>query len=187
MTVDSDVQHQLLTVARDAIGHGLVHGKAPRVLVDGYPAALREISCSFVTLHIGAALRGCIGSLRAHRPLVADVTGHAYAAAFSDRRFSTLQQAELAQLRIHISILSPLYPLDFEGDDALLALLRPSTDGLLIESDGRRATFLPTVWSSIPEGKEFLAALKKKAGMENDQSVYKAWRYTTQDIEETRD
>ena len=186
MTVDTDGQQQLLTVARDAIGHGLVHAKAPKVIVDDYPAALREIACTFVTLHIGAALRGCIGSLRAHRPLAADVAWHAYAAAFSDGRFSPLQHAELAQIHIHISILSPLYPLDFEGDDGLLALLRPNTDGLLIESDGRRATFLPTVWSSIPDGKEFLAALKKKAGMELDQSGYKAWRYTTQYIEEAR-
>lgn len=187
MTVDSDAQQQLLTVARDAIGHGLVHGESPQVIVDDSPAALREIACTFVTLRIGTALRGCIGSLHAHRPLVADVTWHAYAAAFSDGRFSPLQPAELAQLHIHISILSPLHPLDFEGDDALLALLRPSTDGLMIERDSRRATFLPTVWSSIPEGKEFLAALKKKAGMENDQSVYKAWRYTTQNFEESRD
>ena len=129
MTVDSGGQQQLLAVARDAIGHGLVHTEAQEVIVDDYPAALREIACTFVTLHIGAALRGCIGSLRAHRPLAADVAGHAYGAAFSDGRFSPLQHAELPQLHIHISILSPLYPLEFEGDDGLLALLRPNSDG----------------------------------------------------------
>jgi len=186
MTVDTEGQQKLLTVARDAIGYGLVHAEAPEVIVDDYPAALRGIACTFVTLHMGAALRGCIGSLHAHRSLVADVAWHAHGAAFSDGRFSPLQQAELAQLHIHISILSPLYPLDFEGDDGLLPLLFPNTDGLLIESDGQRATFLPTVWSSIPDGKEFLAALKNKAGMEIDRSGYKAWRYTTQDFEEAR-
>ena len=56
----------------------------------------------------------------------------------------------------------------------------------MIEADGQRATFLPTVWSSIPDGKEFLAALKNKAGMDIEQSGYTAWRYTTQDFEEAR-
>lgn len=186
MTVDAGGQQQLLSVARDTIGHGLLHAEAPEVLVDEFPAALRQLACTFVTLHIGEALRGCIGSLRPHRPLVADVACHAYAAAFSDGRFSPLEHAELAGLHIHISILSPLQPLDFDGDDKLLTLLRPNIDGLLIESDQRRATFLPTVWSSFPGGREFLAALKKKAGMEISEAGYEAWHYTTQDFEETR-
>ena len=186
MTVDANGQEQLLKVAREAIGHGLVHAEAPEMLVDDHPAVLRQIACTFVTLHIGAALRGCIGSLRAHRPLVADVAWHAYAAAFSDTRFSQLQHAELAGLHIHISILSPLLPLDFDGEDSLLALLRPEVDGLLIEGGGQRATFLPTVWSSFPDGRDFLAALKNKAGMQSSGTGYKAWRYTTQDFEEVR-
>ena len=186
MTVEASEQQQLLTVARGAIGHGLEHAKAPAVRVDDYPAALCQAACTFVTLRTGEALRGCIGSLRAYRPLVADVAGHAYGAAFSDGRFSPLQHAELAGLHIHIAILSPLQPLDFDGDDNLLTLLRPNIDGLLIQSDHRRATFLPTVWSSFPGGREFLAALKKKAGMAIGETEYKAWYYTTQDFEETR-
>lgn len=184
MTVDESGQNTLLKVARDAIGHGLVHADAPEVTVDDYAAPLRQITCTFVTLHIGEALRGCIGSLRAHRPLVADVARHAYAAAFSDVRFSSLQHTELAELRIHISILSALEPVGFHSDDNLLALLRAEVDGLLIEVGDYRATFLPAVWSSLPDGRDFLAALKKKAGMQADATGYNAWRYTTQDFEE---
>ncbi len=185
MTVDQSGQKTLLQVARDAIGHGLVHADTPEVVSDDYPPALRQIACTFVTLHIGEALRGCIGSLRAHRPLVADVARHAYAAAFSDARFSPLEHTELAGLHIHLSILSALDPLVFETEDSLLALLRPQLDGLLIEIGEQRATFLPTVWSSIPDGKNFLAALKIKAGMPADATQYKAWRYTTQDFAES--
>ena len=97
-----------------------------------------------------------------------------------------MQHAELIGLHIHISILSPLLPLDFDGDDSLLELLRPQVDGLLIEGGGQRATFLPTVWSSIPDGRDFLAALKNKAGMQSSGDGYKAWRYTTQDFGEVR-
>ena len=186
MTVDESGQRILLKMARDTIGHGLVHAEAPEVVADDHLPPLRQIACTFVTLHIDHALRGCIGSLRAHRPLVADVSRHAYAAAFSDARFSPLQHSELAGLRIHISILSALEPVDFDGDDGLTASLRPQVDGLLIEIGGHRATFLPTVWSSFPDGRAFLAALKEKAGMQAGVSGYKAWRYTTQNFEEDR-
>ena len=186
MTVDESGQQTLLKMARDAIGHGLVHAEAPEVVADDHLPPLRQIACTFVTLHIDHALRGCIGSLRAHRPLVADVSRHAYAAAFSDARFSPLQHSELAGLHIHISILSALEPVDFDCDDGLTAALRPRVDGLLIEASGQRATFLPTVWSSFPDGRAFLAALKEKAGMQPGASEYNAWRYTTQDFGEDR-
>lgn len=186
MTLDEAGRRTLLSVARDSIGHGLVHADMPEVTVDAYPPALRAIACTFVTLHIGEALRGCIGSLRAHRPLVADVARHAHAAAFSDARFNPVEHTELESLRIHISILSELEPVSFDSDAQLLGSLRPGTDGLLIESGDQRATFLPSVWSSIPDGRDFLAALKKKAGMDASVGGYNAWRYTTHDFEEDR-
>ncbi len=186
MTVDESGQKTLLKMARDAIGHGLVHAEAPEVMADDYVAPLRQIACTFVTLNISDALRGCIGSLRAHRPLVADVSRHAYAAAFSDARFSPLEHNELAELHIHISILSALVPVGFDSDDGLSASLRPQVDGLLIEIGDQRATFLPTVWSSFSDGPAFLAALKKKAGMQATATGYSAWRYTTQNFEEDR-
>jgi uncharacterized protein len=182
--VNAGGEETLLRVARDAIGHGLVHAQAPDISADDYPPDLRRIACTFVTLHSGAALRGCIGSLRAHRPLVADVARHAFAAAFSDARFTPLQHTELAGVHIHISILSALEPVSFDSDDHLLELLRPRVDGLLIDDGERRATFLPSVWSSFPDGRNFLAALKKKAGLEAGAARYQAWRYTTQDIAE---
>lgn len=186
MSVDENGQQILLKIARDAIGHGLVHAQAPELEADDYLSSLRQIACTFVTLHMDDALRGCIGSLRAHRPLVADVSRHAYAAAFSDARFSPLQHGELAELHIHISILSALESVDFDSDDGLIASLRPQVDGLLIEVGSQRATFLPTVWSSFPDGRGFLAALKNKAGMQDGTVEYSAWRYTTQDFQEDR-
>jgi AmmeMemoRadiSam system protein A len=187
MTIDDSGQKTLLNVAREAIGRGVVHADAPELLADQYPAPLRVIACTFVTLHIGEALRGCIGSLRAHRPLVADVARHAYAAAFSDARFNPVEHTELDGLHIHVSILSELQPVTFDSESSLLASLRPGTDGLLIEVGGQRATFLPTVWSSFPDGRNFLAALKTKAGMDAGTTAYSAWRYTTQDFEESHD
>ena len=187
MTLDERARATLLKVARDAIGHGLVHAYLPEVEVDDYPPELRVIACTFVTLHAGPALRGCIGSLRAHRPLVADVARHAHAAAFADKRFEPVQHEELGQLRIHVSILSELEPVAFDDDSNLLDILRPGRDGLLIEWGTQRATFLPSVWASFPNGMDFLAALKRKAGMPASATGYDAWRYTTDDFEEISD
>lgn len=186
MSIDADGQRTLLKVARDAIGHGIVHADMPDLTADDYPEPLRVIACTFVTLHIGEALRGCIGSLRAHRPLVSDVSRHAYAAAFSDARFNPVEHTELDSLHIHVSILSELRPLVFDSEATLLASLRPGTDGLLIESAGQRATFLPTVWASFPDGRDFLTALKSKAGIDASATGFNAWTYTTLDFEEAR-
>ena len=183
MSIDAAGCTTLLGVARDAIAHGLAESEAPEVTLNDYPAPLRNIACTFVTLHKEAALRGCIGSLQAQRPLVSDVARHAFAAAFSDVRFNPVEHFELEALHIHVSILSPLEPVRFEHEDDLIASLRPEIDGLLIDSGAQRATFLPAVWASFPSGGDFLAALKKKAGMEIT-SGYAAWRYTTQDFEE---
>jgi len=187
MTLDATARTTLLKVAREAIGYGLVHAHAPEIATDDYPAPLRETACTFVTLHMSTALRGCIGSLRAHRPLVADVARHAYAAAFRDARFTPLQHTELPGVHIHVSILSAMEPVGFDSDENLIASLRPDMDGLLIELGEQRATFLPTVWSTFPDGRDFLTALKKKAGMTDGITGYKAWRYTTQDFAEGSD
>lgn len=183
MTIDETGQRTLLQVARDAIAHGLAKAEPPRLASDEFPEPLRQVACSFVTLHKASALRGCIGSLHAHRPLVSDVAMHAFAAAFSDARFDPVAPTELAELHIHVSILSELELVTFDTEANLVASLRPGVHGLLIESGGRRGTFLPTVWSSIPEGRDFLTALKRKAGLEHADG-YVAWRYTTQDFAE---
>ncbi|MDX1434519.1 MAG: AmmeMemoRadiSam system protein A [Gammaproteobacteria bacterium] len=174
----------LLGVAREAIRHGLEHGAPPIVDAGAFEAPLSEPGSSFVTLHLGGALRGCIGSLQAHQPLVCDVAQHAYGAAFGDRRFQPLGSAELAAVHLHLSILSPLEPVIYASEHALLSMLSPGIHGLLIELDGARATFLPTVWRSIPQGPAFLEQLKRKAGLEPHANGYRAWRYTTVEFSE---
>jgi AMMECR1 domain-containing protein len=55
-------------------------------------------------------LRGCIGSLEAHRPLATDVAENAVAAAFRDTRFAPLSPAEFARTRVEVSLLTPPEP-----------------------------------------------------------------------------
>ena len=174
-------------VARDTIAHGLTHGRPLPVRASDYEEALRAVRATFVTLQIGGQLRGCIGALEARMPLVEDVAQHAFAAAFQDPRFSPLSEKEFPQLDIHISILTPSEPIEFQGEADLLNQLHPRKDGLTIVKGGRRATFLPSVWESLPEPRQFLQHLKIKAGISDldaDEPL-RAWRYTTESIPPT--
>jgi AmmeMemoRadiSam system protein A len=174
----------LLDVARDSIAAGLATGRPLAPDPGAFPDALRALRTSFVTLHRAAALRGCIGGLEPLRPLVADVAEHAFAAAFRDPRFPPLAEEELADLALEISVLSPLEPLAFESEDALLAQLRPGVDGLVIEVDGRRATFLPAVWGEMADAREFVSELKRKAGLAAGfwSPALRARRYTVESL-----
>jgi len=172
----------LLEVARQSITSGLEHGCALSIDPDAYPASLRPVRATFVTLEIDTNLRGCIGSLEARLPLVEDVAEHAYSAAFEDPRFPPLRKAEFAQLALHISVLSPPLPLSFESEEEVLAQLRPGVDGLVLQLGASRATFLPSVWEHLPDPYIFLAQLKQKAGLPLDywSADLQIARYTTE-------
>jgi AmmeMemoRadiSam system protein A len=97
--------------------------------------------------------------------LVVDVADNAFAAAFRDPRFDPLAEWELDGLDLDISVLTPPEPMQFRDEPDLLRQLCPATDGLILEDRGRRGTFLPAVWQSLPEPELFLAELKHKAGL----------------------
>ena len=71
------------------------------------------MGATFVTLTQRGQLRGCIGSLEAWRPLLADVQENACNAAFRDPRFEPLRADELPVTRVEVSLLTPAEPLTF--------------------------------------------------------------------------
>jgi len=131
-------------------------------------AFLSEPGASFVTLKHTSRLRGCIGSLQAHRTLLEDVRQNAQAAAFRDPRFPPLSAAEYNRTTIEVSLLSPMSPITARDETAALEQLRPGVDGIVFQSGDKRATFLPQVWESLPDPGAFLAELKRKAGLAHD-------------------
>lgn len=175
-------EHILLReLAKNAVQYGLQHATVMPVETARYPRLLREPGACFVTLKINGELRGCIGSLAAHCPLVEDVAHNAYAAAFSDPRFAPLSESEFAELEFHLSVLTPAHPMNFSSEADLLSQLRPQVDGLILEDGRHRGTFLPTVWESLPDAKQFLQHLKQKAGLPEHywSDNVKISRYTT--------
>ena len=156
----------LLRLAWDSIRHGLAQGSPLPVQTADYPSPLQAPHACFVTLQKQGRLRGCIGHLEAVRPLIEDVAGNAYAAAFQDPRFPPVQTRELEQITLEISVLSEAEPLRFDDREGLLQKIRPGIDGLILSSpDGHRGTFLPSVWEALPSAEQFLRQLVIKAGL----------------------
>jgi len=151
----------LLPIARAAISSTF---SLPHAADESAPWLAEHGAC-FVTLTQGGELRGCIGTLQAHRPLLADVKSNAVAAALHDPRFAPLSAAELDITSVEISLLSPTQTMDVTNEADALAQLRPGVDGIVFEYRHYRSTFLPQVWEQLPQPGQFLAHLKRKAGL----------------------
>lgn len=177
----------LLAVARASIARALGL-TTPAPAVDEDAPWLRQAGASFVTLTQGGALRGCIGSLQAHRPLLDDVKANAVAAALDDPRFAPLRAAELPRTEIEVSLLSPLQAMHFASEADALAQLRPSVDGVVFAYRHYRSTFLPQVWEQLPDAHDFMAQLKRKAGLPGDfwDPDVRLQRYTVTQFSEQR-
>jgi AmmeMemoRadiSam system protein B/AmmeMemoRadiSam system protein A len=154
----------LLTRARNAIAAKL--GQA--ALMEPSNPALSHPGATFVTLTQNGALRGCIGSLEAHRALDTDVRENGLAAAFRDPRFPPLTAEELARTRVEVSLLTPPQAMSFKDETDALTQLRPLQDGVIFIAGNRRSTFLPQVWEQLPDRKVFMSHLKQKAGLPAD-------------------
>jgi len=174
--IPPDAGRVLLSLARGAIERAL---GGSDIVVETAPWLQQPGAC-FVTLTQQGRLRGCIGTLQAHRSLLEDVQANAVAAAFSDPRFAPLLPGELAMTEVEVSLLSSMESLTFSSEATALAQLRPGIDGVVFEYGSRRSTFLPQVWEQLPRPEEFMAHLKRKAGLSEgfwDQEV-RLQRYT---------
>ncbi|MFN7991262.1 MAG: AmmeMemoRadiSam system protein A [Candidatus Micrarchaeia archaeon] len=160
----------LLAVARLAVGHYLASGSPPgfKLWETPSPRIARE-KASFVTIYAHASLRGCIGSLQAHRPLIYDVLENAVSSAFHDERFPPLGEAELPHVRFSISILEELVPFRANAGADLLEGIEQGKHGLVIRKGASMATYLPHVWRAFPEKEDFLKNLCIKAGLHGDE------------------
>jgi len=172
----------LLRTAADAIESQLERRVSAGPVAAALPADLLARGASFVTLTVEGELRGCCGTLEAHRPLATDVWHNARASAFGDPRFARLEPSEWVRADLEISVLSPLERLVVRSEAELLARLVPGEDGLLIAWRGSRATYLPKVWEQLRDPVDFLRHLKHKAGWRADfwADDVEVWRYHTE-------
>ncbi|WP_135079195.1 AmmeMemoRadiSam system protein B [Terasakiella sp. SH-1] len=175
----------LMQIAAASIKRGITHHEPVKLDLSSFPDSLQDLGASFVTIEKkNGDLRGCIGSLQPHVPLAKDIADNAFKAGFEDPRFPQIAQDELAGLTLHISVLSPQFPIYIKDEADLLAQLRPHVDGLIIQDGGHRALFLPSVWEKLADKRQFLTHLKLKAGLSADHwsPSFKAWRFITEGV-----
>ena len=149
---------ELLGIARETVEGFVKVGKAPAVK-DNDPA-LSISRGAFVTLKKNGELRGCIGSFYSGGRLAETVREMAVEAASRDPRFRPVTKGELKEIKVEISVLSPLQIVtDF-------AEIEIGKHGLLIAQGGRRGLLLPQVASERGWDREtFLEALCDKANL----------------------
>ena len=175
----------LLNVGRAAIAHAL--NLDFQCHVDESASWLQAWGASFVTLTQHDELRGCIGSLEAYRPLAADIKSNAVSAALHDPRFLPLSADEFETIAIEVSILSSTQRITARDEADALRQIKPGIDGIVLEYGRYRSTFLPQVWDELKQPQQFLAMLKRKAGLPVDfwASDLKLARYTVSKWRET--
>lgn len=168
-------------ICRETIFAGL---HTSSFIPQNYPCVLEEAGACFVTLIQEGHLRGCIGSVLAHRPLIVDLIKNAHSAAFSDPRFKPLTINEFNIVDIEVSLLSHPEKLEFDSEEKLLDQLVPRKDGLIIRDGNYQAVFLPCVWEQLPDKVEFIQALKEKAGLDRSyfSNTFTAFKFAATEL-----
>lgn len=187
--MEDSLKKAMLDVARKAIMEKLTGAKLidKEYLTGRYPR-LAGPGAVFVTLNKEGQLRGCIGSIEAHRMLLDDIIHNARAAAFSDSRFQPVEPDEMEDISIEISLLSKPEEVIYSSVDELKGLLVPGKDGVILSKGFRRAVFLPQVWDKLPSFDVFFYHLCLKAGLEGD-CIYShpgIYRFEVEIFEEER-
>lgn len=142
-----------------------------------YPA-LELKQATFVTLTLHGQLRGCIGSLIAHRSLIDDLISNGQSAAFHDPRFVPLTPSEFSDILIEVSLLSEPILLQYTDTADLKSKIHINEDGIILRQGNHQATFLPQVWEELTDFESFFAHLGMKAGIGSDPLIYHPEVYT---------
>jgi AmmeMemoRadiSam system protein A len=128
---------------------------------------LAERGATFVTLTLDGALRGCIGSLNAHRVL-ARMCVRMPSQRRCATRASSGERGRIPRIEIEVSLLHEPEFMEFHDEADALAQLVPGQDGVIFFNGCQKATFLPQVWEQLPDRRSFMAALKQKARLPAD-------------------
>jgi MEMO1 family protein len=158
LVLDDSEKTRLLEIARKTLESYLSTKQTPDFMI--YEKELQQKYGVFVTLTKNGQLRGCIGYLKPVKPLYSAVTDMAIAAATQDTRFTAVTTDELPDIKIEISVLSPMQAISSTNEVVV------GKTGILIENGGQSGVFLPQVATENKWTREqFLENVCYKAGL----------------------
>lgn len=154
----------LLKIARETLEENCYSGNLHQMDSSSFSEQLKMNCGVFVSLHKYGELRGCIGSVTTNKPLFQQVQKMTISAASQDYRFIPIAAEELSEVKIEISVLSPLKKIDNISEIIL------GTHGILVEFKNRSGVFLPQVATETGWNKEeFLGhCARDKVGLDWD-------------------
>jgi AmmeMemoRadiSam system protein A len=182
----------LLSLARKAIEEYCLYGTRLALQEADIPFQANDNLLAkqgvFVTITKHHELRGCVGDLVGRQSIYQEVIDNAINAGFGDYRFSKLQPNELHDIKLEISVLSPLEIMKTISSEELVRLLATKKPGLYLEMNNTGATFLPQVWKDLKTPLDFLSQLCIKAGLKEDDwknPKMNFWTYIVDSFEES--
>ena len=141
----------LLSISRRTLESYLTTHEIPVIAQDEIPEILLQPSGAFVSLYKHGQLRGCIGNFLPNEPLYRVVQEMTVAAATRDTRFYPVDQGELENISIEISVLTPLRQIESIDEFKL------GRHGIYMRKGGKSGTYLPQVAAQTGwEKEEFL-------------------------------
>ena len=159
--LNEEEKNTLLNIARQTLEAYVREGKVPEVNEQQVSGNLEVHTGAFVTLNMQGELRGCIGRFGAEMPLYKVVRNMAVAACSEDARFPPVQEEELRDITIEVSVLTPMQKISSPEEIEL------GRDGIYIKKGPYTGTLLPQVAEKTGWSKEeFLGhCARDKAGI----------------------
>jgi len=163
-TIGVDDRQRLLSLARRALEARVCHRPPPAPERGG---VLDEPLGAFVTIRRHGELRGCLGRIAPDAPLAETVADLGASVSDSDPRFNPVAPAELDDIDVEISVLTP------EREVHSIVEIEPGRHGLIVEQGHRRGLLLPQVATEQGwDAETFVSQTCRKAGLPAD-----AWKH----------
>lgn len=180
---------KLIKLARDSISSYLAHKE---IKVDDHlKKEFSDILGVFVTLNKGDELRGCIGFPEGVYPLYEGVIKAAQSAAFGDPRFMPVEEDELKDITIEVSVLTKPNQIEVKDASDYIKEVKVGRDGLIVRSGYGSGLLLPQVATEYKwDSKTFLEHTCVKAGLPKDSwkniNEVKIYRFQSQVFSEVK-
>lgn len=162
--ISTEAGRQAIQIARKSLDLFVRNQTLFRPNIEELAGELQKAGACFITLTRDGELRGCMGHTDALYPLAEDVARNATAAS-RDFRFAPVIEAELFDIRLEVTVLTPLVKVTYQDLKDLVRQLKPGIDGVMLTWKQKRGLLLPQVWHRVPDPLRFLQAILVKAGI----------------------
>jgi len=161
--------HPYVRLARLSLETYVREGR--RIALPPVSPGLDRRAGAFVSLKKHGDLRGCIGTIEATAPnLAEEIIRNAVQAGTADPRFPSVTEAELAELVYSVDVLEPAEPVRGLED------LDPKVYGVIVTKGRRTGLLLPDL-EGIDSAQDQVSIARQKAGLQPDDTEVELYRF----------